>query len=124
MTIANGLPQPCMGFPSRSAAIRALRAEGLSNREIAERTGIPRSSIGALVPSTPRDRSVEALPKPAGFKLGAHGHLSISVNIEIRQMLRPFAAKRGLTLESFITDMIEKIAEDGIADAVMDDGVQ
>lgn len=125
-TTNGGAPKPCLGYPSRSAAIRALRAQGLSNHQISERTGIPRSSIGALAPREPREprsRSEDEQSRSAGYKLGQHGHLSISVNIEIRQMLRPFAAKRNLPLEVFITDLIEKIAEDGLADAVMDDGV-
>lgn len=123
----SGLPKPCLGYPSRSAAIRAPRAKGLSNHQISEQTGIPRSRIGALAPrepKEPRSRPESEQSRTAGYKLGQHGHISISVNIEIRHMLRPFAAKRNLPLEVFITDLIEKIAEDGLADAVMDDGVK
>lgn len=124
MTRNGGAAKPCLSFKSRSEAIRVLRADGLSNRQIADQTGIPISSICALVPMNPKPRAPAAIiTRPAGFKLGEQGVVAISVNIEIRQMLRPYAAKRGMALETLLTDMIEKIAEDRLADAVMDDGV-
>lgn len=122
MTRNGGAPKPCLSFKSRSEAIRVMRADGLSNRQIADQTGIPISSICALVPVNPKPRA-DIVTRPPGYKLGAQVSVSIGVNIEIRQMLRPFAAKRGMSLETLLTDMIEKIALDRLADAVLDDGV-
>lgn len=121
--IANGgASKPCLGYPSRSAAIRGLRSSGLTNRQISDQTGIPLNKITALVPLTPKP---ESLPKAreAGYRVGEQNVARIGLNFEVRQMLRPFAAKRSMTVETLITDLIEKIAEDGLADAVMDDGV-
>ncbi len=124
MTRNGGAPKPCLSFKSRSEAIRVMRADGLSNRQIADETGIPISSICALVPVNPKPRAPAGIvTRPPGYKLGAQVSVSIGVNIEIRQMLRPFAAKRGMSLEALLTDMVEKIAVDRLADAVMDDGV-
>jgi transposase len=33
-------PKPCLGYPSRTAAIHALRVQGLNTREIADAIGI------------------------------------------------------------------------------------
>lgn len=41
-------PKPCLGYRSRSEAIRALRDQGLTTEAIAEKTGIPKNKIGAL----------------------------------------------------------------------------
>ena len=41
-------PKPCLGYRSRSAAVRALQADGKSNAEIAAMIGIPVKTICAL----------------------------------------------------------------------------
>lgn len=40
--------KPCLGYPSRSAACRALRAEGKTTAEIAALTGLSKSTVCAL----------------------------------------------------------------------------
>ncbi|HCJ70665.1 hypothetical protein [Agrobacterium pusense] len=122
MSANGGSAKPCLEYPSRSAAVRGLRAAGLTNRQIAERTGIPLNNVCALVPMTPKPASVP-IDRDTGYRVGAQNVATIGLNFEIRQLLRPFAAKRGMAVEMLITDMIEKIAEDRLADAVMDDGV-
>lgn len=123
MTANGGSSKPCMGYPSRSAAIRGLRADGLTNQQIAEKTGIPVNNITALVPLTPKPESLP-IAREAGYRVGEQNVARIGLNFEVRQMLRPFAAKRGMAVETLITDLVEKIAEDRLVDAVMDDGVQ
>ncbi len=43
-----GAPKPCLGYPSRTAAVHALQQQGLSNSEIAARIGIRVSTVSAL----------------------------------------------------------------------------
>ncbi|MDX9862181.1 MAG: hypothetical protein RBS99_14825, partial [Rhodospirillales bacterium] len=43
-----GAPKPCLGYPSRTAAVLALRGQGLDDVEIAQRIGIRRETVGAL----------------------------------------------------------------------------
>ncbi|MGN7715217.1 hypothetical protein [Agrobacterium tumefaciens] len=123
MTTNGGASKPCLGYPSRSAAIRGLRSDGLTNQQIAEKTGIPVNNITALVPLTPKPESLP-IAREAGYRVGEQNVARIGLNFEVRQMLRPFAAKRGMAVETLITDLVEKIAEDRLVDAVMDDGVQ
>ncbi|HEX9837091.1 MAG TPA: hypothetical protein VGB90_09570 [Alphaproteobacteria bacterium] len=40
--------KPILGYPSRTAAVVALRREGLTLAEVAARTGIPVSNVSAL----------------------------------------------------------------------------
>jgi DNA-binding NarL/FixJ family response regulator len=44
-----GAPKPCLGYPSRSAAIAALREQGLSDQEIADRIGIKLCNVRDLM---------------------------------------------------------------------------
>ncbi len=122
MSANGGASKPCMGYPSRSAAIRGLRSSGLTNRQISDQTGIPINKITALVPLKPKPGVPTA--REAGYRVGEQNVARIGLNFEVRQMLRPFAAKRGMAVETLITDLVEKIAEDRLVDAVMDDGVQ
>lgn len=43
-----GVPKPCLGYPSRSAAVKALQAKGMDNATIAARIGIRPSLVTAL----------------------------------------------------------------------------
>lgn len=122
MTANGGSSKPCLDYPSRSAAVRGLRAAGLTNSQIAEKTGIPLRSITALAPNTPKLGSAP-MERGLGYRVGEQNVARIGLNFEVRQMLRPFAAKRDMAVETLITDLIEKIAEDRLVDAVMDDGV-
>ncbi|MDZ7927898.1 MAG: hypothetical protein U5L46_12875 [Agrobacterium sp.] len=87
-----------------------------------KKTGIPLNNVCALVPMKPKPASVP-IPRETGYRVGEQNVARIGLNFEIRQMLRPFAAKRNMSVETLITDLVEKIAEDGLVDAVMDDGV-
>ena len=55
MTSNGGSSKPCLGYSSRSAAIRGLRSNGMTNRQIAEKTGIPIRAVPFHVGSYPHD---------------------------------------------------------------------
>ena len=50
------MAKPCLGYPSRTAAATAMRAEGMTFRQIAERIGINIETVSALL-SNRRDRN-------------------------------------------------------------------
>lgn len=100
---------PALGYPSRTAAVVALRAQGLSTREIAARIGIPRSNVFALEASAKRAKSARPDPGPLpGSLLDA---------------LAPHARRRGLTPEALARKILGAVVRDGLIDAVLDDGV-
>lgn len=107
-----GAPKPALGFVSRTEAIMAMRGEGLSPHQMADRLGIPVKNVAALEFSAKRtDRHPEL-----------RVHQEHLVPLHIRQQLRPHAAKRGLSVDRLIGDLVAVIAENSLVDAVLDDG--
>ena len=43
-----GGPKPCLGYPSRTAAVRAMQDQGLPVDQIAARIGISSGTVAAL----------------------------------------------------------------------------
>lgn len=100
-------PEPCLGYPSRSAAVLALRERGLSHHQIAARTGIPVENIGALYHSARRSRD---------------GVRSMPVQVATLKALAPAAEARGLTIAELVDRLLGAIADGQLVDAVLDDG--
>ena len=48
--------KPCIGYSSRSAACRALKAQGLTYKQISEKTGIQPETVGALLAASKRPK--------------------------------------------------------------------
>lgn len=51
-----GAPKPTLGYPSRTDAVHAMRAQGLDARAIGDRIGIPPETVTALEASASRER--------------------------------------------------------------------
>lgn len=107
--------KPSLGYPSRTAAVIALRQQGCTTREIAERVGIEPKTVTAL--------ECSAWPRRAttGQSGTVYSHDFGSVPLNIRQMLRPHAAKRGMTTDRLMREIIEAVVIGKLVDAVLDD---
>lgn len=107
-------PKPCLGYPSRTAAVLALRDQGMTQSAIAAKIGISAGTVSALECSSRR------------WKGARDGNpdicRSVLVPLGILQRLAPAARARGLRRETLAALIIEKVAEDGLIDAVLDDG--
>ena len=105
-----------LGYPSRTDAVLALRAEGHSQHEIAKRIGIPTSTVSALECSARRR---------GGVSTGVRNHgevcRTVHIPIGVLQQIAPDAARRGLSRETLAALIVEKVAEDRLVDAVLDD---
>jgi hypothetical protein len=112
-----GAPTPSLGYESRTAAIAALRADGLSTAAIAARIGIEPKTVSALEASAARATGLSQ-PARSGEQLGR----SILVPYQDYAALRPHAARRSITVDRLIRAIIEIIAQDDMVDAVLDDG--
>ena len=97
---------PTLGFPSRTAAIAALRARDLSTDAIARTIGI--------APGT-----VKALEAKARRRAGLH---QISVPLDVVNRLSPLAAARGVTAAALAATILQTAVDEDLVDAVLDDG--
>lgn len=104
---------PTLGYPTRTAACLALEAEGLSSAEIGARVGIPATTVSALLCSA--RRIGEARSAPDACK-------SVHFPIRLLQQLQPAARKRRVSRETLAWMIVDRVAEDDLYDAVLDDG--
>lgn len=112
-----GGPIPCLGYASRSEAVAALRSEGLTSRQIAERIGIAVKTVTALEGSMARRDRTE--PREAHIP----GWNTIAIDDDTQRALRPHAARRGLTVAQLARDLLVVLANDALVDALLDDDV-
>ena len=103
--------QPVLGYPSKSAAAAALQAEGLKQREIAARIGVKPSSVGNLTRTGRREAGEPDM-----------AHYTAALNKTNRDRLRRAARARGTTMRSLVNELLTVVAEDGLIDAILDDG--
>ena len=99
---------PCLGYPSRTAAVHGLVAEGVSRQEIAARIGIPVKTVDALRLSSRASRGGPTAP--------IH-----ELSVRHTRLLRREVAARGRTFESLCRELLSVIAEDGLTRAILDE---
>lgn len=102
-----------LGYATRTEAVLALRRQGRTTREIANLIGIRVETVSALECSARRSPRhggpVHVRPEFGG------------VSLNTRQLLRPQAAARGMSVDRLIIHLIDQIAESNLVDAVLDD---
>lgn len=96
--------KPTAGYPSRTAAVLAMRAAGMKPREIA---CICRISV----------RSVAALEHSARRRKGRPIRLDLAVLTALAEPAR----RRGLYPEQLAARIVATVAAEGMIDAVLDD---
>ena len=112
-----GGPKPTLGYPSRTAAVLALRAQGLPDVEIADRIGIPVKTVVALECSADRYTGISGRrPRPAEI----NGR-TVLFPVDVLEALRPHAEARGIAPNELARRLIEAAIDDNLIDAVLDD---
>lgn len=109
-------PKPCLGYPSRTAAILAMRSQGNTTADIAARIGIPSHTVTALEASAARakgrgasrDDSVRAVVLP----------------VDLFAQLGPHAAKRGVSSGQLARLILKTVISEKMVDAVLDDDAE
>lgn len=107
--------KPCLGYSSRTKAIYALRAQGLSTREIARKIGIEPKTVSALESGSSRKRPMRHV-RPSE-QLGR----TVVVPIDVLDALGPPAAKRGIHPNYLARLILATVVDEGMIDAVLDD---
>jgi transcriptional regulator len=106
-----GRPKPTLCYPSRTAAVQALRKQGLTDMEIARRIGIRRETVAALECSAGRRK------RPA-----EQNGRTVLFPLDVLEALRPHAEARGIAPDELARRLIEAAIDDNLIDAVLDDG--
>jgi hypothetical protein len=109
-----GAPKPTLGYPTRTAAVLALRDQRLTTHEIARRIGIPPETVTALEASAGRPRG--RTPRPAE-ELGR----TVLFPIDVLDALGPHAAARGMHPNSLARLIVTTVVDENMVDAVLDD---
>jgi hypothetical protein len=109
---------PCLGYPSRTAAVLALRGEGLSTRDIATRIGIEVKTVAALEGSSARaDRQPQRRSRDPG-NIPRH---RVGIDATSLGRLRHHANRRGIPVDLLIEQIVMVVADDNLVDALLDD---
>lgn len=108
-----GAPKPCLGYPSRTAAVLGLRGNGLTTTQIAKAIGIPEKTVTALEIGSSRPR---AEPSPTE-QLGR----TIVLPIDVLNALGPHAARRAISTNHLARLIVSTVVDEGMIDAVLDD---
>lgn len=106
-------PKPCLGYPSRSAAVMALRAEGKSTKAIARLIGIPETTVSALEHSAKRTRRHTRPAETNGR--------TVVVPLDILRRLAEPAQQRRISVNELARRILDAAADDNLADAILDD---
>lgn len=106
--------KPCLGYPSRTAAIVALHAQGVDVAEIARRIGGTTTYVSVTL-SRARQSSRHRQA------LGDEAVVQLRVPQDTANALQGAAQRRGWSVEQLALRLLATIAADRMADAVLDD---
>jgi hypothetical protein len=107
-----GTPKPVLGYPSRTEAAMALKAQGLGYPEIAAR-------IGTTARNVPRLLSAGRLTRKR--RPEDEAYFQVFVPMAVIDALSIPAKRRGMLPPALARAIIEAVVEDRLVDAVMDD---
>ena len=109
---------PTLGYRSRTDAVLALRAGGMTTREIADAIGIEPNSVTALEASAKR-RSGERITQL--HSAAEPDRRTVVFARDVLSRLRLHASRRGITPNELIRRLVETALDDDMIDAVLDD---
>lgn len=108
--------KPTLGFSSRTDAVLALRAQGMTTRQIGERIGIADSTVTALEHSAGRSKRRALRPAEVNGR-------TVLFPRDVLDRLAPHAAKRGIHPNSLARLIVEIAVEECLIDGILDDDV-
>jgi hypothetical protein len=108
------------GHRSKAAAVRALLAEGLTSRQIADRLGIKFEHVCSEISKA---RKKGGYPARRRARLGDGDARKIAFPLEDLDRLKLAAERRGLSINRLVQWLVEIIADERLVDAILDDGV-
>lgn len=107
-------PKPIAGHRTLSGACAALARDGLTSAEIGARLGIEVSKASALTAYRLGRDGINRRPSAAKGR-------TVVVDVDILAALQPHAARRSISVNQLVRDLLVAIADDGLVDGVLDD---
>jgi len=104
-----GARKPTMGYPSRTAAVLALRGLGNTDQQIAEMIGIDRCTVSALACASKYKRPIDLMQR------------TVRIDNDVLDALRPAAQVRGISVNQLCRRILSTIADDNLVGAILDD---
>ncbi|KEZ00118.1 hypothetical protein AI27_12685 [Sphingomonas sp. BHC-A] len=111
-----GSPKPALGYPSRTAAVVALRAQGMNTSQIGNALGIANKTVVALEIGSSRPRREPGHSTMLGR--------TVVIPTDVLDALGPHAARRCISVNALARLIVTTVIDDGMIDAVLDDGDQ
>lgn len=108
-----GAPKPALGYPSRTAAVLGLRAQGMSTSQIGNALGIENKTVVALEIGSSRPKRE---PTPSTM-LGR----TVVIPTDVLDALGPHAARRCISVNSLARLIVSTVIDENMVDAVLDD---
>jgi len=112
-----GGPIPTLGYRSRTEAVLALQAQGLSVHQIASQIGISPNNVRCLLPQRQGDVVHNQLRQRDYWDRVRQ----VAIPLNDLAILAPQASKRKIRVNELWRRLIGAIAEDGLVDSVLDD---
>lgn len=109
-------PKQTLGYPSRTAAVLALRAQGLRPAAVARKLGIPHKTVAALECSARRSKR-RARPAEENGR-------TVVFSTDVLDSLAVHAARRGIHVNALARRIVATVVDENIVDAVLDDGME
>lgn len=107
-------PKPALGYPSRTAAVLAMRAEGKDTHAIAKAIGISAKAVGALEHSAAGRKREQSTSRDSMQR-------AVLLPWDVLAKLQPHAEQRAITANHLARLLVVAVVRDGLVDAVMDD---
>ena len=103
------LKLPCAGYPSQTAAVRELAAQGKSAAEIVGLTGLSIQRVAERMWTGKNPEKRKAIAK-----------LSVNVPNDVLIRMEWAAEARGMKLGTLMRELLTAISDDDLFDAVLD----
>lgn len=108
--------KPTNGYPSRTAAVVAMRGQGVRDSVIAQRLGIEPKTVSALAISAERKAARRATETGWNPPRSA-----LILPEDVKRRLRKAAVVRGVSVYQLALTIVEIAATNGLVDAILDD---
>ncbi len=113
----HNMARPTLGFDTKRDAMIHLHGQGHGLHVIAHSVG---SSVESVSTTLCR-LGLKANKQSTTHHAGANPPLFLELSPDLLPLLRPHAARRGLTCAALAALIIDTVAADGLVDATLDD---